>query len=93
PGANVGDKAAVFEATHGTAPKHAGKNKVNPGSVIFSGVMMLDYLGWTEAAELINAAVEKTVLQKKVTYDIARQLDNVEPIGTSNFADAIIENM
>ncbi len=93
PGANIGDKAAVFEATHGTAPKHAGKNKVNPGSVIFSAVMMLDYMGWVEAAELINKAIEKTVLQKKVTYDIARQLKDVKPIGTSDFAEAIISNM
>ena len=93
PGANIGDEAAVFEATHGTAPKHAGKNKVNPGSVIFSAVMMLDYMGWTEACEIIKTAIEKTVLQKKVTYDIARQLKDVTPIGTSNFADAIIENM
>lgn len=93
PGANIGDNAAVFEATHGTAPKHAGKNKVNPGSVLFSGVMMLDYMGWTEACEIIKTATEKTILQKKVTYDIARQLENVTPIGTSNFADAIISNM
>ena len=93
PGANIGDNAACFEATHGTSPKHAGKNKVNPGSVLFSGVMMLDYMGWTEAMDIINKAVEKTILQKKVTYDIARQLENVKPIGTSNFADAIIENM
>ncbi len=93
PGANIGDEAAVFEATHGTAPKHAGKNKVNPGSVIFSAVMMLDFMGWTEACEIIQTAIEKTVLQKKVTYDIARQLKDVTPIGTSNFADAIIENM
>ena len=93
PGANIGDEAAVFEATHGTAPKHAGKNKVNPGSVIFSAVMMLDFMGWTEACEIIKTAIEKTVLQKKVTYDIARQLKDVTPIGTSNFADAIIENM
>ena len=93
PGANIGDEAAVFEATHGTAPKHAGKNKVNPGSVLFSGVMMLDYMGWTEACDIIRKATEKTVLQKKVTYDIARQLKNVTPIGTSEFANAIIENM
>ncbi|NHK30222.1 MAG: isocitrate dehydrogenase (NADP(+)) [Asgard group archaeon] len=93
PGANIGDEAACFEATHGTAPKHAGKNKVNPGSVIKSAVMMLDYMGWTEAAELINSGIEKAVLQKKVTYDIARQLENVKPISTSDFGKAIIENM
>jgi isocitrate dehydrogenase len=93
PGANVGDKAAVFEATHGTAPKHAGKNKVNPGSIIYSAIMMLDYIGWTEAGDKINAAIEETIAQKKVTYDIARQLDNVEPISTSEFAEAIIANL
>lgn len=93
PGGNIGDKAAVFEATHGTAPKHAGKNKVNPGSIIYSAILMLDYMGWGEAGELINEAIEKTIAQKKVTYDIARQLENVEPISTSAFAEAIIENM
>jgi isocitrate dehydrogenase len=93
PGANIGDEAACFEATHGTAPKHAGKNKVNPGSVIRSAVMMLDYMGWVEAAELINIGIEKAVLQKKVTYDIARQLENVKPISLSAFGEAIIENM
>ncbi|MBD3191086.1 MAG: isocitrate dehydrogenase (NADP(+)) [Candidatus Heimdallarchaeota archaeon] len=93
PGANIGDQAAVFEATHGTAPKHAGKNKVNPGSIIYSAIMMLDYIGWSEAGDLINEAIEKTVSQKKVTYDIARQLENVEPISTSDFAEAIISNM
>lgn len=93
PGANVGDKAAVFEATHGTAPKHAGLNKVNPGSVIYSAIMMLDYMDWTKAAELINAGVEKAIAQKKVTYDIARQLGDVEPIGTSEFANAIVANL
>ena len=93
PGANVGDNAAVFEATHGTAPKHAGLNKVNPGSVIYSAIMMLDYMNWTKAAELINTGVEAAIAQKKVTYDIARQLGDVEPIGTSEFADAIVENL
>ncbi|NHJ49977.1 MAG: isocitrate dehydrogenase (NADP(+)) [Asgard group archaeon] len=93
PGANIGDEAACFEATHGTAPKHAGKNKVNPGSVIKSAVMMLDYMGWQEAADLIDIGIEKAVLQKKVTYDIARQLENVKPIGTKEFGEAIIDNM
>ena len=93
PGANIGDKAAVFEATHGTAPKHAGLNKVNPGSVIYSAIMMLDYINWVEAAELINHAVEKTIAQKKVTYDLARQLGEIEPISTSEFAESIISNM
>ncbi|MEA2071265.1 MAG: isocitrate dehydrogenase (NADP(+)) [Asgard group archaeon] len=93
PGGNVGDQAAVYEATHGTAPKHAGKNKVNPGSIIYSAIMMLDYLGWKEAGELINKGIEKAIAQNKVTYDIARQLENVNPISTSDFAEVIIENM
>lgn len=93
PGANVGDKAAVFEATHGTAPKHAGQDKVNPGSIIYSAIMMLDYLDWTKAADLINEAVEKTIAQKKVTYDLARQMGDIEPIATSEFAKAIISNL
>lgn len=93
PGANIGDEAAVFEATHGTAPKHAGLNKVNPGSIIYSAIMMLEYMGWDKAGELINTAIEKAIAQNKVTYDLARQLDDVEPIGTSEFADAIIANL
>ncbi|NHJ05913.1 MAG: isocitrate dehydrogenase (NADP(+)) [Candidatus Heimdallarchaeota archaeon] len=93
PGANIGDKAAVFEATHGTAPKHAGLNKVNPGSVIYSAIMMLEYMGWDKAGEMINTAVEKAIAQNKVTYDLARQLGDIEPIGTSEFADAIIANL
>ncbi|HUU78150.1 MAG TPA: isocitrate dehydrogenase (NADP(+)) [candidate division Zixibacteria bacterium] len=93
PGANIGDKAAVFEATHGTAPKHAGLNKVNPGSVIYSAIMMLEYMGWDKAGELINLAIEKAIAQNKVTYDLARQLGDIEPIGTSEFADAIIANL
>lgn len=93
PGANIGDNAAVFEATHGTAPKHAGLNKVNPGSVIFSAIMMLEFMNWTEAGDLINQAVEKTIAQKKVTYDLARQFCDIESIGTSEFADAIISNL
>ncbi|NHJ85773.1 MAG: isocitrate dehydrogenase (NADP(+)) [Asgard group archaeon] len=94
PGANVGDTAAVFEATHGTAPKHAGLNKVNPGSVIYSAIMMLDYIGWAKAGELIEKAVEKTIAQKLVTYDLARQMgDDIEPIGTKEFAEAIVKNL
>ena len=75
PGANIGDDIAFFEATHGTAPKYAGKDVINPGSVILSGVMMLNYLGWTEAGALIEGALEKTIAQKKVTYDLARQME------------------
>jgi len=93
PGANIGDDIAFFEATHGTAPKYAGKDVINPGSVILSGVMMLNYLGWTEAATLIEQALEKTISQKKVTYDLARQMQGAKELKTSQFADAIIKNM
>jgi isocitrate dehydrogenase len=93
PGANIGDDAAVFEATHGTAPKYADKDLVNPGSVILSGAMMLDHLGWTEAADAVEAALEKTILQRKVTYDLARLLPGVTPIKTSEFATAILGNL
>jgi isocitrate dehydrogenase len=93
PGANIGDSAAVFEATHGTAPKYAGQDMVNPGSLILSGAMMLDYLGWTEAAAAIESALEKTIVQKKVTYDLARLLPGVSPIKTSEFATAILGNI
>lgn len=93
PGANVGDELGVFEATHGTAPKYAGQDKVNPSSVILSGVLMLQYMGWNEAASLIESAIEKSILQKKVTYDLARQMEgNVKPLKTSEFAEAIIDN-
>src|SRR4030042_2026146 len=74
PGANIGDRAAVFEATHGTAPKYANQDKINPGSLILSGAMMFDHIGWVEAAERIRKAMEKTILPKIVTYDLARQM-------------------
>jgi isocitrate dehydrogenase len=93
PGANVGDEIAFFEATHGTAPKYAGKDVINPGSVILSGVMMLNYLGWTEAAALIERGLEKTIAQKQVTYDLARQMKGATELKTSEFGDAIIKNM
>ncbi len=94
PGANVGDVLGVFEATHGTAPKYAGQDKVNPSSVILSGVLMFQYLGWAEVGSLIETALEKSILQKRVTYDLARQMDgNVAPLKTSEFADAIIDNL
>jgi isocitrate dehydrogenase len=93
PGANIGDEIAFFEATHGTAPKYAGKDMVNPGSVILSGVMMLRYMGWGEAADKIEGGLEKTIRQKKVTYDLARQMDGATELKTSQFADAVIENM
>lgn len=93
PGANIGDYHGLFEATHGTAPKYAGQDKVNPSSVILSGVLMLQYLQWTEAAALIEKALEKAIMQKKVTYDLARQLEgNIKPLKTSEFGEAIIDN-
>jgi isocitrate dehydrogenase len=93
PGANVGDGIAVFEATHGTAPKYANLDKINPGSVILSGVMMLEYMGWTEAAELIVPGIERAIASKRVTYDLARQMPGATEVGTSGFADQIIANM
>ncbi|KGG14635.1 MULTISPECIES: NADP-dependent isocitrate dehydrogenase [unclassified Prochlorococcus] len=92
PGANIGDEAAIFEATHGTAPKHAGLDKINPGSVILSGVMMLQFLGWDEAAKLITKGLSQSISDKKVTYDLARLMDPPEePLSCSEFANAIIE--
>ncbi len=93
PGANVGDEVALFEATHGTAPKYTDQDKVNPGSLMFSGVMMLEHLDWFEAAELITAAYEKTLSEKMVTYDFARQMEGATKVATSEFATRIIENM
>ncbi len=92
PGANIGDNAAIFEATHGTAPKHAGLDRINPGSVILSGVMMLEFLGWEEAANLISKGISKAIEDQKVTYDLARLIEPpVEPLSCSGFANAIIE--
>jgi isocitrate dehydrogenase len=93
PGANIGDGYAVFEATHGTAPKYADKDMINPGSVILSGVMLLDFIGWKEAAKLIETAMEKTIQQKFVTYDFERQTAGATKVGTSEFATRIIGNM
>lgn len=93
PGGNIGDYIALFEATHGSAPKYRGMDKVNPTSLILSGVMMLEYLGWDEAGELIKKAVEKTIAKKKVTYDLARQMEGVSPIKTSEYATCLIENL
>jgi isocitrate dehydrogenase len=95
PGANINYDTghAVFEATHGTAPKYAGQDKVNPGSVILSGEMMFRYLGWNEAADCIVAAIEKTVAQKKVTYDFARLMEGATELKTSEFGKALIGNM
>ena len=92
PGANIGDKAAIFEATHGTAPKHAGLDRINPGSVLLSGVMMLEYLGWDEAAKLITNGLSKSISDKQVTYDLARLMEpSVAPLSCSDFAKSIIE--
>jgi len=93
PGANIGDGVAVFEATHGTAPKYAGKDMVNPGSLILSAVMMLEYMGWNESAKLITDAMGKTIIQKRVTYDFERQMEGAAKLSTSQFASAIVENM
>ena len=93
PGGNIGDRAAVFEATHGTAPKYAGKDMINPGSLILSGAMMFDYLGWTEVRRKIVKALEKTISKKIVTYDLARQLKGAKKVKCSDFASAIIENL
>src|SRR6266853_1302578 len=93
PGANVGDGYAIFEATHGTAPKYADKDVVNPGSVILSGVMMLDYLGWSEAARLIETSLEATIQQKFVTYDFERLMPGSTKVKTSEFAGHMLENM
>lgn len=93
PGANIGDGVALFEATHGTAPKYAGKDQVNPGSLILSGVMMLEYMGWQEAADLIVEATTKTILDKTVTYDLHRQIEGATKLSCSAFAEAIVANM
>jgi isocitrate dehydrogenase len=93
PGANVGDQAAVFEATHGTAPKYANQDIINPGSLILSGAMMFDHLGWSEVAKSITKAIEKTVSNKIVTYDLARQMRGARRVKCSEFASAVIENL
>ena len=90
PGANIGDAAAVFEATHGTAPKYAGLDKINPGSVILSGVMMFEHMGWQEVADRIVRGVEKAITAKTVTYDLARQMPGSTEVSTSKFGDAVI---
>jgi len=93
PGANIGDGVAVFEATHGTAPKYAGLDKVNPGSLILSGAMMLDYLGWDEAAEALRSSIARTIGEKTVTYDLARQMEGATEVKCSEFAEAMIRLM
>jgi isocitrate dehydrogenase len=95
PGANINFDTghAIFEATHGTAPRYAGQDKVNPGSVILSGALMLEYLGWDEAASCIYKSLENTILEKRVTYDFHRLMDNATLLKTSEFADAIINHI
>jgi isocitrate dehydrogenase len=93
PGANIGDFVALFEATHGTAPKYTDKDMINPTSVILSGCMMLEYMGWREAAELIYKGIQETIKQKRVTYDLERLMEGATKVKTSEFGTAIIENM
>jgi isocitrate dehydrogenase len=93
PGANIGDHAAVFEATHGTAPKYTGMNKVNPGSIILSAEMMLRYMGWGEAADCVITGMEGAIGDKQVTYDLARNEPNATELSTSDFGDAVIARM
>lgn len=94
PGANIGDNCAIFEATHGTAPKHAGLDRINPGSVILSGAMMLDYMGWTEAAALVRKGLGQAIQNREVTYDLARLMEPAvePPLKCSEFAEAIVKN-
>ena len=93
PGANMSYEIGLFEATHGTAPKYANLDKINPGSVILSGVMMFDYIGWTEVARMIESALQKTISSKVVTYDFARLMDGAKEVKTSEFAKEIVKNM
>lgn len=93
PGANIGDRCAVFEATHGTAPKYAGMDKVNPGSLILSGAMMLDYMGWKDAGTLVRDAVQAAIKARRVTYDLARQIEGAQEVKCSEFAAAIVAQM
>ena len=93
PGANISDKYAVFEATHGTAPKYAGKNQVNPGSLILSAEMMLRHMGWTEAADILLNSMDRTIGAKKVTYDFARMMSDADKVTSSGFGDEMIKRM
>jgi isocitrate dehydrogenase len=93
PGANIGDGCAVFEATHGTAPRYAGQDKANPVSLILSGVMMLEHLGWAEAALAVEGAVQQSISEGLVTYDLARQMPNSRELRCSEFAQAVIERL
>ena len=92
-GANIGDEIGLFEATHGSAPKHAGKDKANPTALLLSGVMMLEHMGWNEAAQAVQNAIDATISQKRVTYDLERQMDGAEKLAASEYAEAIVENL
>ena len=93
PGGNVGDEVAIFEATHGSAPKYANQDKVNPGSMILSGAMMLEYLGWVEATRVIEQAMQRTIQAKTVTYDLHRQMQGATLLSCSQFGEAVVKNM
>lgn len=93
PGANLGDGLALFEPTHGSAPKHAGKDKVNPTAILLSAYEMLDYMGWTEAGENLKNAIRETILDGTVTYDLERQMEDATKVKCSEFGDAVIENL
>ena len=93
PGANISDDYAVFEATHGTAPKYAGKNQVNPGSLILSAEMMLRHMGWIEAADILIKSMDRTISAKKVTYDFARMMEDADKVSSSAFGDEMIKRM
>ncbi|MEM7480747.1 MAG: isocitrate dehydrogenase (NADP(+)) [Acidobacteriota bacterium] len=93
PGANIGEHVALFEATHGSAPKYTGKDMANPGSLLFSGVMMLEYIGWQEAADMIKGAYPRVVGKRIVTYDFARQMEGATKVPTSGFADALVDEI
>jgi isocitrate dehydrogenase len=93
PGANFGDARVLAEPVHGSAPKRAGQNMANPSAMILSGVLMFDYMGWKDAAQLVKEAVETTISNGKVTYDLERQLDGAEKLGTTEYADEIVQNI
>jgi isocitrate dehydrogenase len=93
PSVNLGDELAVFEATHGTAPAHAGRDDVNPGALILSGAMLLEHLGWEEAGRLVVAGVRGAIASRQVTYDLARQMQEARTVGCSEFAGVVIERM
>jgi len=93
PGGNMGDEVAIFEATHGTAPKYAGKDVANPSSLILSGALMFEYMGWQEVTTLIREALERTIRDRIMTYDLARQMEGAKEVRGTEFAEAVIERM